>query len=225
MLCCFVFAEKIVVFPSDAFDLKVQKLRACEVSWKSFSEARFVAAGLWPVASSGRSFIPDSYFSPILRYYSKKEIYLSLDDSSDDLSSSSEMNNEDVDWRAKKKALRTASETGASSGSAEKATSSAPTAPPSAPGFQELSVVRPPATLLIELDGETETSKTSHVGVKASGAELAKVSTVATKSTAVPSSQVKRKGTEGASQQQSEPKKGRTEDRGKAMKGPAQQPR
>jgi len=50
------FAEKIVLYPSDAFDLKVQKLRVGEVSWKSFFEARFVAAGLWPVASSGLFF-------------------------------------------------------------------------------------------------------------------------------------------------------------------------
>ena len=84
----------------------------------------------------------------------------------------------------------------------------------------------PPATLLVELDGEPEIVKTPAVEVvKASGAEVAKTSTAVVKSTAASSSQVKRKWVEGVPQQQSDPKRGQNDDRGKAVKGSDQQSR
>ena len=85
----------------------------------------------------------------------------------------------------------------------------------------------PPATLLIELDGEPEAAETAQAAkaaeapsagaTKVTSAEVAKASAAAAKSSSAPSSQAKREEVEGV--QQNDPKRGRAEDRGKAVKG------
>ena len=48
----YLLQKKILLYPSDSFNNKVQKIRTGEVSWKSVSPDRFIRAGLWPAPSS-----------------------------------------------------------------------------------------------------------------------------------------------------------------------------